>query len=78
MCWIPGKPITKTLWNLTTLFQFFDQACCRQEKESEKSFPYGRFQKVELQNVAQAVLKITMDMEDQEEVVVLHNIMGQV
>ena len=32
---------------------------------------------VELHNVAQAVFKITMDMEDQKEVVVLPNLMGK-
>ena len=32
---------------------------------------------VELHNVVQAVFKITMDMEDQKEVVVLPNLMGQ-
>ena len=32
---------------------------------------------VELHNVAQAVFKITMNMEDQKEVVVLPNLMGK-
>ena len=38
---------------------------------------YGRFQNVELHKFAQAVYKITMDMEDQKLVVVLPNLMGQ-
>ena len=33
--------------------------------------------KVELLNIAQDVFKITMDLEDQKEVVVLPNLMGQ-